>query len=227
MGYSISDPERDIYNFKCPHHKSRQTTGWPWTNKNFQTTPRSRQIELIRIRPKKLRNKNIKKEKNQCNIVSSLKRLIQLTNYYQVYPKRKKTKACKIRDDKRGIKQTSVTSKDFKNLCSNKLESLKDFIFLKINFMCMCVLHVCTCTTCVLVSGGQERLLDPVNLELQIVITCMWVLGTQPRSSANATSTPNRWDMGKFLNADDLPKLNKKRLIFENRLITATRLKLQ
>lgn len=35
-------------------------------------------------------------------------------------------------------------------------------------------------------SGGQKRVLDLVELELNTIVSHMWVLGTEPRSSARA-----------------------------------------
>lgn len=42
--------------------------------------------------------------------------------------------------------------------------------------------------------GGQKRSLDPLELELQMVVShLMWVLQTEPRSSAEAASAMNNW----------------------------------
>ena len=43
---------------------------------------------------------------------------------------------------------------------------------------------------CVGAHGDQKRVLDPLELEFQVVVSClMWVLGTKPRSSARAANT--------------------------------------
>ena len=36
--------------------------------------------------------------------------------------------------------------------------------------------------------GGQKRVLDPLELELQMVGATMWVLGIEPRQSARASA---------------------------------------
>ena len=38
------------------------------------------------------------------------------------------------------------------------------------------------------VHRDQKRALDSLELELQMVVTTMWVLGTEPRSSTRAVS---------------------------------------
>jgi hypothetical protein len=69
------------------------------------------------------------------------------------------------------------------------LTSLSFFKF--ILYVGMFCLHKCLGTTCV--SGthrGQQRLLDPPppEMELQIVVSTMWLLGIEPRSSGRAAS---------------------------------------
>lgn len=39
--------------------------------------------------------------------------------------------------------------------------------------------------------GGQKRVLDSLELELQMVVSCHRVLGTEPRSPGRAMSTLN------------------------------------
>lgn len=58
----------------------------------------------------------------------------------------------------------------------------------------MFYLHVCLCTTCVPgVLGDQNRILDPLRLELYMFVSCqpcMWVWEFNP-SSGRAASVPN------------------------------------
>lgn len=54
--------------------------------------------------------------------------------------------------------------------------------------MCMCLgVYMCTCVFSI--CGSQKRALDPFELELQAIVSClMWLLGTEPVSAARAFS---------------------------------------
>ena len=55
-------------------------------------------------------------------------------------------------------------------------------------------LHVCMCTTCVPAGpGSQQRVSDPLELLFWPIMRHMWVLRSEPRSSARAASTLNLW----------------------------------
>ena len=63
--------------------------------------------------------------------------------------------------------------------------------------MCVCVC-VCVCVLVlayamyVCVSGGQKSVLDPLELEFQVVMSCpMWMLGTELGFSGRAPATLN------------------------------------
>jgi hypothetical protein len=70
------------------------------------------------------------------------------------------------------------------------------FHVLKIYFCILCVwvyfvfcLHVDLCTTCVqYLQRGQKRVLDPLQMECQVDVSHLWVLGLKPRSPARAAS---------------------------------------
>lgn len=52
---------------------------------------------------------------------------------------------------------------------------------------------VCMCTLSADVYGAEKRASHPLELELQaVVITLLWVLGTELRSSAKAICTLNQ-----------------------------------
>jgi len=75
----------------------------------------------------------------------------------------------------------------------------------------MCVLDTC---------GSQKRVSDPLELELQMVVSHMWVPGTELRSSARAVSTSDCWASlpalySDFLNANFIFKMDWE--IFRNR----------
>jgi len=46
-------------------------------------------------------------------------------------------------------------------------------------------MHVCVPGDC----GSQKMAVDTLELNVQIVVTATWVLGTKPRSPARAAST--------------------------------------
>jgi hypothetical protein len=53
-------------------------------------------------------------------------------------------------------------------------------------------LHICLCTVCVPgAHGSQRRVSDPLELELQFVVSCHVVLGIKPRSSEKVVSSLN------------------------------------
>lgn len=52
-------------------------------------------------------------------------------------------------------------------------------------FICNCILPVCYVCTCS-VSGGQKRTSNPLEIELQRVVSCHMVLGTEPWSSTKS-----------------------------------------
>ena len=54
-------------------------------------------------------------------------------------------------------------------------------------------LHVCLCTMCVHVHRGQKRAVSLLELELQMVLSRMWVLGIESRSSERATNALSLW----------------------------------
>lgn len=55
-------------------------------------------------------------------------------------------------------------------------------------------LPVYVCNVCVHgTRGGQKRALDPLELELQMVIICHVGAGNQTRSSCPAANAPNCW----------------------------------
>lgn len=53
-------------------------------------------------------------------------------------------------------------------------------------------LYVCLCTICMpSAHKGQKRLSNPLELEYQIAVTPMWVLGMETRSSRRAAGILN------------------------------------
>lgn len=60
--------------------------------------------------------------------------------------------------------------------------------------MCACI-HECVCCTCAhihsVATGGQKRVSDASGLELQEVVSWIWVLGTEFQSPARAASVLN------------------------------------
>jgi hypothetical protein len=54
-------------------------------------------------------------------------------------------------------------------------------------FICMYVCGPCTCST----QGGQKTAFDSREVELQIVMSTVLVLGTEPGSSVRVTSALN------------------------------------
>jgi hypothetical protein len=48
---------------------------------------------------------------------------------------------------------------------------------------CVWVFDVCTCIS---VHGSHKRGLDPLELELQVIVSLIWVLEIKPMSSARA-----------------------------------------
>ena len=55
------------------------------------------------------------------------------------------------------------------------------------SFICMCVCYMCASA-----QGGQKRVLDPLDLDLQVAVgSLLWVLGTGVQFSTRARSIPN------------------------------------
>lgn len=56
----------------------------------------------------------------------------------------------------------------------------------------MLCLHGCLCTTCVPgANGGQKRMLAALELELQTIVNCLWVLDIESNPVGRVASTLN------------------------------------
>lgn len=68
---------------------------------------------------------------------------------------------------------------------------LEEFFFKEIFILCFPAYIKCMCTTCVPSdSRGQKSMADFLELESQIFVSTMWVLGAQPGSSKKRTASP-------------------------------------
>lgn len=75
--------------------------------------------------------------------------------------------------------------------CLSFFLSLKFFTFYLHVYMCVCVI---VCYMCVDAKGGPKKVLDPLELDLQVVMSHLkWVLGTKLRSFERDASTLNYW----------------------------------
>jgi hypothetical protein len=51
---------------------------------------------------------------------------------------------------------------------------------------------MCVCYMCASAQGGQKKVLDPLDLDLQVAVgSLLWVLGTGVQFSTRARSIPN------------------------------------
>lgn len=64
-----------------------------------------------------------------------------------------------------------------------------EFIYL-FYVVCLFCLHICVPHACS-VQGGQKRSLDPLELELQMIVTCHVCAGSQTESPERAASVLN------------------------------------
>lgn len=71
-------------------------------------------------------------------------------------------------------------------------------------------LYVCLWTICVPEDNeGQKTVLDPQELEVQLVVSSKWVLGKEPRSSGEASSALNQLFITKTFILKDKKQLDK------------------
>lgn len=62
--------------------------------------------------------------------------------------------------------------------------------------MCICVcLYICLGTTCAQCLRDQKRSLDPLGLELQMVMSTMWVLEIKSESCRRTANALSHWAM--------------------------------
>ena len=62
-------------------------------------------------------------------------------------------------------------------------------IYMCVNATCVCIYHECMCVyhMCVVAQGNQKRVLDPQELELQVVVSCLMRM-LEPELGGNCKS---------------------------------------
>lgn len=60
------------------------------------------------------------------------------------------------------------------------------FHFFSLTVFKICII-ICACSDC----GSQKRMLDLLELELQLIVADMWVIEIEPGFPAGPPSTPN------------------------------------
>lgn len=69
---------------------------------------------------------------------------------------------------------------------------MNSMLYVLTHFMYMgAFLHACLCNTCMTGAHGGQKALDHLRLNLQSVVSVIWVLRIVPESSARETSVVN------------------------------------
>lgn len=68
---------------------------------------------------------------------------------------------------------------------TNRRTALKVLFYI---YMCFVCLQACMLQVCLVTLGGKKRVVDPLELGLEIVVSVMWVLGADLGSSMRAAS---------------------------------------